>query len=838
MDPIARNLVPVQIQDEMRSSYLDYSMSVIVGRALPDVRDGLKPVHRRILYAMLRNGLLHNRPYRKCANVVGEVLGKYHPHGDLAVYDALVRMAQPWNLRYLLVDGQGNFGSVDGDNPAAYRYTECRMTALGEELLADIDKETVDFQPNFDGKTEEPIVLPAAFPNLIVNGSEGIAVGMATKIPPHNLVEVIDALLALIENPELSIAELMKFIPAPDFPTAGMILGRDGVKEAYETGRGKVIMRGQTEFEDVDGREAIIITELPFQVNKARLQEEIADLVKDKKLDGIHAVRDESNRQGMRVVIELKRDAIREIVQNHLFKQTQLQTTFGIIMLAIVQQRPRVLTLKEMLQYYLGHRREVTLRRIRYELRKLKDRAHILEGLRIALDNIDAVIALIRGSRTADEARLGLCASFGLSEIQAQAILDMRLQRLTGLEREKLEEEYRAVQAEIARLSELLADEGKFWALVRGELIDVRDKYGDVRRTRIIEERTNLSSLDFIAEEDQIVTLSHRGYIKRTSMDEYRMQKRGGVGRTGMATRDEDFVNDLFIANTHSYLLIFTNTGYMYWLRVADIPEASPTSKGKPIVNLVQLETGEKIASVVSVRDFEGDTDLVFCSRNGLVKRTELSAYGNIRGGGLTACDVVEGDELLSVKLAGRDRELLITTKTGMSIRFEGEDVRPMGRVARGVRGIDLEDGDVIVDIEALPHDAVGYLLTATSKGYGKRTLLDQYRLQGRAGKGVIDIQTDERNGDVVGGVVVGDDDQVMLITDTGRVIRMRASDIRVVGRNTKGVRLMRLEEGERIVAIARVEDAAEEPGEVAAPLDGVDGGEGGEGGDSEPSDA
>ncbi len=772
---------------------------------------------------MLRNGLHHNRPYRKCANVVGEVLGKYHPHGDLSVYDALVRMAQPWNLRYLLIDGQGNFGSVDGDNPAAYRYTECRMTALGEELLGDIDKETVDFQPNFDGKLEEPIVLPAAFPNLLVNGSEGIAVGMATKIPPHNLTEVIDGLLALIENPELSIMELMKFIPAPDFPTAGMILGRDGVKEAYETGRGKVIMRGMTEFEEVDGREAIIITELPFQVNKARLQEEIAELVKDKRLDGIHAVRDESNRKGMRVVIELKRDAIREIVQNHLFKQTQLQTTFGIIMLAIVQQRPRVLTLKEMLQYYLGHRREVTLRRIRYELRKLKDRAHILEGLRIALDNIDAVIALIRASRTTDEARMGLCVNFGLSEIQAQAILDMRLQRLTGLEREKLEEEYTAVQAEISRLSELLSDDTKFWALVRAELVEVREKYGDVRRTRIIEERTNLSSLDFIADEDQIVTLSHRGYIKRTSMDEYRMQKRGGLGRTGMATRDEDFVVDLFVANTHSYLLIFTNTGYMYWLRVADVPEASPTSKGKPIVNLVQLETGEKVASVVNVRDFEAETDLVFCSRNGLVKRTVLSAYGNIRGRGLTACDVVEGDELLSVKLAGRDRELLITTKAGMSIRFEGEDVRPMGRVSRGVRGIDLVDDDVIVDIEALPHDAVGYLLTATSRGYGKRTLLEQYRLQGRAGRGVIDIQTDERNGDVVGGVIVGDDDQVMLITDTGRVIRMRASDIRVVGRNTKGVRLMRLEEGERIVAIARVEDTGEEPGEVAAPVDGAE---------------
>lgn len=811
MDKIARHLVPIQITEEMRSSYLDYSMSVIVGRALPDVRDGLKPVHRRILYAMLREGLLSNRRYSKCAGVVGEVLKKYHPHGDMAVYDALVRMAQPWNMRYLLVDGQGNFGSVDGDNPAAYRYTECRMTRLAEQLLSDIDEETVNFQPNFDGSTEEPEVLPAAFPNLLVNGAEGIAVGMATKIPPHNLREVISGVLALIDNPEIGLDGLMAHIPGPDFPTAGSIMGREGIREAYETGRGRLVVRGKADFEEIDGREAIVITELPFQVNKARLQEEIADLVKEKRIEGVHGIRDESDRHGMRVVIELKRDAVRDVVLNHLYKHTQLQTTFGVILLAIVQQRPQVLTLKEMLQYYLAHRREVTLRRTRYRLRKARERAHILEGYRIALDNLDEVITIIRSSRTPDEARARLVERFGLSEVQAQAILDLRLQRLTGMEREKIEAEYQELLREIAWLQSILADEGVLLGVIRRELEAIRDAFGDERRTRISVDPANLSLRDLVAEEDQVVALSHLGYIKRTPMDEYRTQRRGGVGRSAMSTRDQDFVQDIFIANTHSWLLIFTNRGYMHWLRVADVPEASPAARGKPLVNLVRLGPGEKVASVVSVKDFDQDLDLLFCSRGGLVKRTPLSEYKNVRVVGITACDVVEDDELLRVTVAGRDQEVLLTTAFGMSIRFEGDDVRPMGRHARGVRGIELAEGDQVVDLEVLPHDAVGFLLTATERGYGKRTELGEYRLQGRAGKGVIDIQTDERNGEVVGSLVVQEEDQVLVITDTGRVIRMRVSDIRPVGRNTKGVRLMRLEEGERVVALAKVEDSGEE---------------------------
>ncbi|MFZ5475498.1 MAG: DNA gyrase subunit A [Myxococcota bacterium] len=820
MDKIARQLVPIQIEEEMRSSYLDYSMSVIVGRALPDVRDGLKPVHRRILYAMFREGMLSNRRYSKCAGVVGEVLKKYHPHGDSAVYDALVRMAQPWNMRYLLVDGQGNFGSVDGDNAAAYRYTECRMTKLAEELLADIDKETVDFSPNFDGQTEEPDVLPAAFPNLLVNGSEGIAVGMATKIPPHNLGEVIDAVLALIDQPDITIDELMKLVPGPDFPTAGTIYGRDGVREAYTTGRGRVVVRGTTEFEEVEGREAIIITELPFQVNKARLQEEIADLVKDKKIEGIHGIRDESDRHGMRVVIELKRDAVREVVLNHLYKHTQLQSTFGVILLAIVQQRPRVLTLKEVLQLYLAHRREVTLRRTRYELRKARERAHLLEGLRIALDHIDEVIAIIRASRNTEDARTALMGRFGFSELQAQHILDMRLSKLTGLAREEIEAEYAELMKQIAWLVSVLGSEQVLLGVIRTELTDIRTRFADPRRTQIVSASAELTLHDLVAEEDQVVTVSHLGYIKRTPMTEYRMQRRGGVGKTAMQTRDEDFVEDVFVANTHSYLLAFTDRGYLYWVRVYDVPEAGAAARGKPLVNLIQLEAGEKIASVVSVKDFDEEgVDLLFCSRRGLVKRTELKAYGNVRNAGVTACDVVEGDQLLSVTLARIEQDVLITTKKGMAIRFRGEEVRHLGRVSRGVRGIDLAEEDEVVDLEVLPPDEAGLsLLTATTLGFGKRTPLDEYRrgesVQHRGGKGLIDIRTG--NGDVAGAVVVSATDQVMLITDTGRVIRFAVAGIREIGRGTKGVRLMRLEEGERIVSLARLPEGESE--EAATP--------------------
>ncbi len=833
MERIARNLVTIEIDKEMSASYLDYSMSVIIGRALPDVRDGLKPVHRRILYAMWKEGLLSNRRFSKCAGVVGEVLKKYHPHGDNAVYDALVRLAQPWNLRYLLVDGQGNFGSVDGDNAAAYRYTECRMMRLAESLLADIDKETVNFGPNFDGATEEPEVLPAAFPNLLVNGAEGIAVGMATKIPPHNLGEIIDGLLALSLDPEISISALMEYIPGPDFPTAGRIYGMEGVRDAYHTGRGRLVVRGKVHFEEVDGREAIILDELPYQVNKARLCEEIDELSKSKKIEGIHTVRDESDRQGMRVVIELKRDIVREVVLNNLFRHSQLQNTFGVIMLAIVNQRPHVLNLKEMLACYLGHRREVVLRRTRFELRKARERAHILEGYRIALDHIDAVIATIRASATTDQARDALEANFGLTVIQAQAILEMRLARLTGLERDKIEEEYREIQIRIAELLEILGSDTRLLEVIRAELSEIKQQFGDQRRTEIVAQTSDLSRHDLVAEEDQVVTLSHRGYIKRTAVTEYRSQRRGGQGRSAMGTRDADFVSRIFIANTHDVLMVFTNRGLLYQVQVMDVPESSPGARGKPIANLAQIGPEESVAAVVSVRDFDSDLDLLFMSRRGLVKRTELSAYGRARSNGLIACDVADGDALLDVVLAERSSELLINTRQGMSIRFPGDEIRPLGRVARGVRGIDVDDDDEVVSIAVLPPETgpAGeprpeglFLLTATTLGYGKRTVLEEYTLQHRNGKGLIDIRTGERNGAVVGALVVAEDDQVMIITDSGRIIRTRVSEIRSVGRNTMGVRLMRLDDNERIVGLVRVEDTQEadaaQEGESAGPDD------------------
>ncbi len=825
MEPFARQLVPIRIEEEMRSSYLDYSMSVIVGRALPDVRDGLKPVHRRILYAMQQNGLVHNRAHRKCANVVGEVLGKFHPHGDAAVYDALVRMAQPWNMRYLLVDGQGNFGSVDGDNAAAYRYTECRMTRLAEELLSDIERETVDFSPTFDGRDEEPVVLPAAFPNLLVNGAEGIAVGMATKIPPHNLREICNALLALIENPALEVADLMAYVPGPDFPTAGTIYGREGVREAYETGRGRIIVRGHAEFEEIDGRDAIVITELPFQVNKASLQEHIAELVRDKKIEGIHTIRDESDRQGMRVVVELKRNAqAREVVLNLLYKHTALQSTFGVILLAIVNQQPRVLTLKQALVYYLGHRREVVLRRTRYELRKARERAHVLEGYRIALDHIDAVIALIRASRTVDDAREGLCATFGLSEIQAQAILDLRLQRLTGLERDKIEEEYRELMVRIDWLLSVLGSESVLLGVLRDEITAIRDRYGDERRTRIVAASAELTLHDLVDEEDQVVTFSHRGYIKRTSMEEYRTQKRGGAGRTGMATREEDFVTDIFVANTHGNLLVFTSHGRLYQLRVYDVPEAGPNARGRPVVNLVELEEDERVATILSVKDYTGDDDLVFLSRRGFVKRTPLSAYGKVRASGLNAVDVRDDDELLAVVRTPRARDLLLSTRSGRAARFAGASVREMGRTARGVRGIRLRsEDDGVVSLAVLPEDETTCLVTVTAHGFGKRTPLADYPRKGRGSQGVFDIATDARNGPVVEALVVAPDDQLLLVTDTGRVIRLKASDVRLVGRRTRGVRLMRLAEDERIVAVTRFTPEDDEAPEVPAEAPPVD---------------
>ena len=801
-------------------------MSVIVGRALPDVRDGLKPVHRRVLYAMLREGLVSNRRFSKCAGVVGEVLKKYHPHGDASVYDALVRMAQPWNMRYLLVDGQGNFGSVDGDNAAAYRYTECRMTKAAEELLGDLDEETVNFQPNFDGQTEEPEVLPAAYPNLLVNGAEGIAVGMATKIPPHNLVEVVNAVLALIANREITLPELMMHVPGPDFPTGGIIQGRDGIFEAYSTGRGRIVVRAKVEFEEVHGRDAIVITELPYQVNKARMQEDLAGLVRDKKIEGIFTIRDESDRHGMRVVIELKHDAVREVVLNHLWKHTPLQSTFGVILLSIVQQRPRVLTLKEMLEFYLAHRREVTLRRTRYRLRKANDRAHILEGFRLALDNIDEIIRIIRAARTVDAAREGLIAAFGFSQIQAQAILDMRLQRLTGMERDKIEDEYAALLKDIAYFKSILGDERVLMGVITEELVAVRDRLGDARRTVIAERAGDVSLLDLVAEEDQAVTLSNLNYIKRTSMTEYRMQRRGGTGKRGMATRDQDFVRDLLIANTHGKLLIFTNLGRLYQLGVIEVPEGTATGKGRNLANLVQMPDGEVPARVVPVRGFSDGGDLLFVSKRGMVKRTELQQYARARSNGLNAVDIVEGDELLTVVPSGRDQDILLVTRAGRAARFAGAKVRLSGRVARGVRGIKFKvEGDQVVDV--VVYSGQTHLLTVTERGYGKRTLLGasegptgdtqhRYPLKGRAGMGVRDIVTNERNGPVIGAVAVDDVHQLLLITDTGRLIRINVAEVRITGRGSKGVRLMRLEDGERIVAITR---ADAEEGEEVTPI-------------------
>lgn len=823
MDPIARNLVTVQIDKELSAAYLDYSMSVIIGRALPDVRDGLKPVHRRILYAMWKEGLKASHRYSKCAGVVGEVLKKYHPHGDMAVYDSLVRMAQPWNMRYLLVDGQGNFGSVDGDNAAAYRYTECRMTRLAEQLLTDIDKETVNFIPNYDGSTEEPEVLPAAFPNLLVNGAEGIAVGMATKIPPHNLTEIIDGVLAVIDNPQIEISALIKLIPGPDFPTAGVICGREGIFDAYHTGRGRVVVRGLTDYEEIDGRDAIVVTELPFQVNKARFQESIVDLVREKKLDGIHAVRDESNREGMRVVIELKRDAVREVILNNLFKHTDLQTTFGVNMLAIVNQRPQVLNLKQVLEFYISHRREIILRRTRFELRKAQDRAHILEGLRIALDNIDRVITIIRSSQSGEEAKDRLKTEFFLSDLQSQAILDMRLQRLVGLERDKLEAEYAELLRYIHWLQEVLASETMLNKVIRDELVAIRDGFPSPRRTRIVAEAGDLSVHDLVAEEDQVVTISHMGYIKRTALTEYRMQKRGGQGRTGMAARDGDFVENVFVASNHSSLWCFTDQGRVYNLAVLEVPEAGPAARGRPLVNVIQLGADEKVASVLAIKDVESmsGVDLVFGTRKGMVKRTEIKEYANIRAGGKEACDIVEGDSLLTVIPAARSAELMLTTKKGSCIRFSGDQVRPIGRIARGVRGIDLEEGDEVVSLIVLPPSEESLLLTVTSDGVGKRTPISEYRLQARGGGGVIAIQTDrgpdeqgvERSVDVLGVVVVSDKDQLMLITDTGRLIRMGVHDVRIVSRTSKGVRLMRLDDGERVVGMEKVPEGQAEEG-------------------------
>jgi DNA gyrase subunit A len=819
-DPVAQQKFPTNIADEMRQSYMDYAMSVIIGRALPDVRDGLKPANRRVLYGMNQMGLQPGRPYRKSAKVAGEVMGNYHPHGEGAIYDTLVRMAQDWNMRAPLVDGQGNFGSVDGDPPAAMRYTEARLTRLGASMMADIEKETVDFSPTYDNSSVEPTVLPTVLPNLLVNGSEGIAVGMATKIPPQNLGEVVDGLTFLLDSPDLTPDErlegLMERIAGPDFPTAGFILGRSGIRQAYRTGRGSVIMRARAEIEVRKGnKESIVITEIPFQVNKARLIEKIAELVREDRIKGIADIRDESDRQGMRIVLDIKKDEPPQVILNNLYKHTPLQDTFGIILLAIVDQRPRILNLLEACELFIDFRREVVRRRTTYELRKAEERAHILEGFVIALASLDRVIALIRAAKTPPEARTGLITEFGLSERQAEAILEMQLQRLTGLERQKIADELREKRELIARLKEILASAKLIDGIVAEELKKIREDHGDARRTVILDAVDEITVEDTIADEDVVISITHSGYVKRTFITSYRAQKRGGRGRVGMRTRDEDFVNNIFIASTHSYILIFTDRGRVYWLKVHEIPDVGPQGKGKAVVNLINLHAGEKIAAFCSVKDFASQGYVLLATRNGVIKKTELAAFSNPRPSGIIALSVEETDALINaVPTAGKD-EILLGTRDGMAIHFHEEDVRPMGRAAYGVKGIELEAGDQVVALEVVR--AGGTVLTVTENGYGKRTALDEYRKQSRGGKGLINIKTTGRNGRVVGvKFLAGEDEGVMLITEKGMIIRLNTADISTIGRNTQGVRLIQLEEGDHLVSVARL--AEREEGEDAGP--------------------
>jgi DNA gyrase subunit A len=837
MSTSAPNRIPVNIEDEMKRSYMDYAMSVIIGRALPDVRDGLKPAHRRVLYAMRQMGLASNRAYRKCAKIVGEVIGNYHPHGDAPAYDTLVRLAQDFNMRYPLVDGQGNFGSVDGDPPAAYRYTEARLEALAEELMSDLDKETVDFVPNFDETTEEPTVLPAPFPNLLVNGSAGIAVGMATNIPPHNMREVIDAAIWTIESAQSDAPpttserqrKIIELVQGPDFPTGGYIVGRHGIQQAYLTGRGTVIMRAKTEIEvsKKGDRSSIVIDEIPYQVNKARLIERIADLVREKTIEGISDIRDESDRDGMRIVIDLKRGEVADVILNNLYKHTALQSSFGIIMLAIIGGRPKVLSLVELIDNFVEFRREVIRRRTEFELRKAEARRHILEGLKIALDHIDQVIALIRAAKSPAEARDGLMTQFSLSQIQAQAILDMQLQRLTGLERQKILDELAELLKTIERLLAILASDRLVMQIIVDELRRVKDKYGDDRRTQILAEEGEFRIEDLIAEEDMAITVSNTGYIKRTAITSYRSQRRGGKGRIGMRTREEDFVSHLFVASTHAYIMIFSDRGRVYWLKVHEIPDVGPDGRGKAIANLVSMEEGERIAATIAVKEFEENKFVVMGTRHGVVKKTELSAFSNPRAGGIIAMGVEEGDAVMEVQVSDGNGEVFIGTSDGMAIRFPEGDVRSMGRTAYGVRGISLREGDTVVAMEVLQPG--GTILTVTEQGYGKRTELDEYRVQSRGGIGIINIQTSDRNGKVVGITQVSDDDELMLITQQGKTLRMAARDIRTIGRATQGVKLIDIEGEDRAVSIARLAEQDDAPGGDAAETAGDDGG--GEGG-------
>lgn len=796
-------VLPVDIRNEMKKCYIDYAMSVIVGRALPDVRDGLKPVHRRILYSMYELGLTPDKPYRKCARIVGDVLGKYHPHGDSAVYDALVRLAQDFSIRNILVDGHGNFGSVDGDAAAAMRYTEARMSKIAVEMLRDINKNTVDFMPNFDGEEKEPLVLPSRFPNLLVNGSSGIAVGMATNIPPHNLGEVIDGVVKIIENPDITISELMSVIKGPDFPTAGIIIGTSGIREAYETGKGKIIVRAKAEIEEENGRHRIIVTEIPYQVNKAKLIEHIAELVKDKKINGISDLRDESDREGMRIVIEIKKDSNANVILNQLYKHTKMQDSFGIIMIALVENEPRTLNLKEMLVHYLNHQKEVITRRTQFDLDKALARAHILEGLRIALDHIDEVIRLIRASKTTEEARNGLMSQFGLSEKQAQAILDMRLQRLTGLEREKIEAEYQELMKNIAYFREVLANEELLLKIIKDELLEIKGKYADERRTRIEKNPLEVDIEDLIEEKEVVITLTHTGYIKRIPADTYSAQRRGGKGIQAMTTKEDDFVEHLFVASTHSDLLFFTNRGRAFRIRAYEVPDAGRTAKGTNLVNLLPLDSDEKIEAVLSIKEDYDDGYLIMATKQGLIKKTELKEFKNIRRNGLIAISLKEGDELLKVKVTHGDAEIIIVTQEGYAIRFSEQDVRAMGRTAAGVKALTLRDGDIAVSMDIVVPDEE--LLVVSENGYGKRTPMNEYGIQSRGGKGIKTYKITEKTGKLVGARVVKEDDELMLINSNGIAIRINVSDISVTSRTTMGVRLMRTVDEEQIVALAKI---------------------------------
>jgi DNA gyrase subunit A len=797
-------VTPVNISEQMQQAYIDYSMSVIVGRALPDARDGLKPSNRRVLYAMRQIGLLHNRSYSKCAKVVGEVLGKYHPHGDASVYDTLVRMAQDFAMRYPLIDGQGNFGSIDGDPAAAYRYTECRLKEIAEELLADLDKDTVDFQPNFDEKEVEPVVLPARIPNLLINGSTGIAVGMATNIPPHNLTEIIDACCALIDEPELELEKVVKFVKGADFPTGGLICGKQGIKDYLMTGRGSLKIRGRIGIEEVkSGKERLIISEIPYNVNKASLIERTAQLVNEKKLDGISDIRDESNKDGIRVVIELKRDAIPKVVINNLFKHTQLEDSFGVIMLAIDHGRPRIMNIKQMIECYIAHRREVITRRTKFELQKAEERAHILEGFRIALDNIDAVVKIIRNADDREDAKKKLMDKFELSEVQCNAILEVRLYQLTGLERDKIEEEYLEIIKRIEYLKSLLASEKKLMAVVRAELLEIKEKYGDTRRTDIVADEGEINIEDLIVNEACIVTISHQGYIKRTAVSAYRSQRRGGKGVMGMEQREEDFIEHLFTCSTHDYIMFFTEEGRVYVEKVYELPEMGRAAKGKSLANFLQLRPEEKVSALIRVKEFTDKQYLFMATKVGIVKKTNLGEYANPRKGGVIGIKIEQGDRLIGVKLTSGNNEIVLVTKDGMSIRFHEEEARDMGRASVGNWGIRPEKSDYVIGVEIVDTNAT--LLVAGEHGIGKRTPFDEYRTQSRGGKGIITMKTTDKVGSVVGALSVTDTDEIMLSTSQGQTVRTSCKDIRIAGRNTQGVKLIDLKEGDKLVAIARV---------------------------------